>query len=359
MMDQVIVVPTGPQSAGFWIEAGTALAMFLLVTIVLMARFYRLQINTLAAEQQATAQLTEANVRLEEYNCTLEQKVAQRTHELLEANAQLQAYTQELELRNSELDAFAHTVAHDLKNPISALVGFSGLLESRLTRMPEDQVLTNLQRIKQSSHKMANIIDELLLLSSVRKLEDVKTRPLDMADIVEEAHNRLADLRARLQADIHIPSEWPIAIGYAPWVEEVWVNYLSNAMKYGGNPQTGILPHIELGYAILDCRLPIVDLEPTLLAGMPQSEMENLKSKIEDPQTKIAFWVRDNGQGISPEDQARLFAQFERLDQTRVEGHGLGLSIVRRIVEKLRGEVGVISTVGEGSAFWFTLPSAE
>jgi signal transduction histidine kinase len=359
MMDQMIVVPTGPQSAGFWVEAGTALAMFLLVTIVLLARFYRLQINTLIAERQATAQLAEANAQLEEYNRTLEQKVEQRTHELSEANAQLQAYTQELELRNAELDAFAHTVAHDLKNPISALVGFSGLLESRLTRMSEEQVLTNLQRIKQSSYKMANIIDELLLLSSVRKLDDVKTRPLDMADIVEEAHNRLTDLRARLRADIHIPSEWPPAIGYAPWVEEVWVNYLSNAMKYGGDPQTGVPPHIELGYTILDCQLPIADLEPALPAGMPQPEMENLKSKIENPQSKIAFWVRDNGPGISPEDQARLFAQFERLDQTRVEGHGLGLSIVRRIVEKLHGEVGVTSTVGEGSAFWFTLPSAE
>lgn len=346
-LQQWVLVPGGLQDAAFWIEAGTALAMFLVVVVVLLARFYRLQINTLAAERQATAQLAAANAQLEDYSRTLEQKVAQRTRELSEANTQLQTYTQELELRNAELDAFAHTVAHDLKNPLAALVGFSSLLESRLTRMPEEQVRANLQRIRQNSYKMTNIIDELLLLSSVRKLDDVKTRPLDMAEIVEEAHNRLADLRARLRADVHLPAEWPAAIGYAPWVEEIWVNYLSNAMKYGGDPDAGIPPRIELGFSTFDDEAPGTGAIPAP------------KSKVENPQAKIAFWVRDNGPGIAPEDQAKLFAPFERLDQTRVEGHGLGLSIVRRIVEKLHGDVGVASAAGEGSAFWFTLPAAE
>ncbi len=70
----------------------------------------------------------------------------------------------------------------------------------------------------------------------------------------------------------------------------------------------------------------------------------------------MRFWVRDNGDGLTPEDQARLFAPFTRLDQVRVKGHGLGLSIVRRIVEKLGGQVGVESQVGQGSTFSFTLP---
>jgi hypothetical protein len=127
------------------------------------------------------------------------------------------------------------------------------------------------------------------------------------------------------------------------------------------NIRAGIISTVFslLIYAVCTYLVHLGKLESILPAGIPQSEMENLKSKIENPQSKIAFWVRDNGPGISPEDQARLFAQFERLDQTRVEGHGLGLSIVRRIVEKLHGEVGVTSTIGEGSAFWFTLPSAE
>ena len=71
---------------------------------------------------------------------------------------------------------------------------------------------------------------------------------------------------------------------------------------------------------------------------------------------QVCFWVRDNGQGLRSEYQARLFTPFTRLDQIRAEGHGLGLSIVRRIVEKLGGQVGVKSEVGSGSTFWFTLP---
>jgi two-component system, sensor histidine kinase and response regulator len=104
-------------------------------------------------------------------------------------------------------------------------------------------------------------------------------------------------------------------------VAEVWANYLSNAIKYGGDP-----PRAELG------------------ADLPADG-------------RVRFWVRDNGPGLSPEDQARLFAPFERLHQVRAQGHGLGLSIVRRIVEKLGGEVGVESAVGQGSTFWFTLPA--
>jgi signal transduction histidine kinase len=73
----------------------------------------------------------------------------------------------------------------------------------------------------------------------------------------------------------------------------------------------------------------------------------------------VRFWVRDNGPGLSPEAQARLFTPFTRLDQARLQGYGLGLSIVRRIVEKLGGQVGVESQVGAGSTFWFTLPAAS
>jgi len=98
---------------------------------------------------------------------------------------------------------------------------------------------------------------------------------------------------------------------------------MSNAIKYGGQP-----PRVELG-------------------ADWQSD------------GTVRFWVRDNGQGIAPEDQARLFTPFTRLDQVRARGHGLGLSIVRRIVEKLGGQVGVESGIDQGSLFYFTLPGAR
>jgi signal transduction histidine kinase len=233
----------------------------------------------------------------------------------------LRQYTVELETQNAELDAFAHTVAHDLKNPLTALIGFSGLLEGRFTKMSEEKLRHNLQIIGQNGRKMRNIIDELLLLASVRKVEEVETGPLDMVRITDEARGRLADPIAEQQAEIIAPDSWPVALGYGPWVEEVWVNYLSNALKYGGQP-----PRVELG-------------------------------ATEQEDGAVRFWVYDNGPGLALEEQAQLFTPFTRLHQARAKGHGLGLSIVQRIVEKLGGQVGVESTPGQGSTFFFTLPA--
>jgi len=120
-----------------------------------------------------------------------------------------------------------------------------------------------------------------------------------------------------------LPDSWPVAIGYAPWAEEVWANYMSNGLKYGGRP-----PCLELG-------------------ATPQSD------------GMVQYWVKDNGRGLSSEQQAILFTEFIRLNEVRVEGHGLGLSIVHRIVAKLGGQVGVESNDGPGCKFYFTLPAQE
>ncbi len=225
----------------------------------------------------------------------------------------------------AELDAYAHTVAHDLKNPLGSLVGFSDMLETEYTELSDEQLLLCINTIARSARKMTNIIEELLLLASVRKMEDVKTEPLDMAAVVVEALDRLADMIAGHQAEIITPEVWPAALGYGPWVEEIWVNYVSNGLKYGGQP-----PQVEMGGKLLN-----------------------------GPAGQVRFWVRDNGAGLSPDDQARLFTPFTQIHQARAEGHGLGLSIVQRIVEKLGGQVGMESEAGQGSVFFFTLPSAE
>lgn len=221
----------------------------------------------------------------------------------------------------AELDAFAHTVAHDLKNPLSLIVGFSDFLVAASERMTDEDRANNLRKVQKAGNKAANIIDELLLLSSVRK-ESVTLTPLNMADIIFAAQDRLTYMIDEYQADISIATPMPTALGYAPWVEEIWVNYLSNGLKYGGKP-----PKLELG-------------GETLANG------------------RSRFWIKDNGPGIDPENQARLFAEFMRIGQMRVQGHGLGLSIVQRISQKLNGDVGLTSTFGEGSKFYFILPSA-
>ena len=220
-----------------------------------------------------------------------------------------------------DLDAFAHTVAHDLKNPLGLILGYAEMLLSEdLDRLPRAKLLDNLGMIAHGATKMNGIIQALLLMAGVRKAETVVIRSLDMGRIVDETLLRMEYLITDFGADITLPEIWPAALGYAPWVEEVWANYLSNALKYGGQP-----PRITLG--------------ATLQAD-----------------GVVCFWVRDNGRGLTLDEQHRIFTPFTRLRGNEIEGHGLGLSIVRRIVEKLGGQIGVESEVGQGSTFSFTLP---
>ncbi len=232
----------------------------------------------------------------------------------------LRQQTLELQARNEDLDAFAHTAAHDLKNPLALIVSLAYSLDENYANLSGEELNELVQIVKNTAFKMSNIIDELLLLAEVRKV-DVELEPLDMAVAVAAARERLTQLIEEYQGTIVLPSAWPSALGYRPWVEEVWANYMSNAMKYGG-----LSPHVELG-------------------ATPQ------------PDGMVRFWVRDSGPGLTPEDLARLFNPFTRLSRIRASGHGLGLSIVRRIVEKLGGQVGAESQAGQGSLFFFTLPA--
>ncbi len=245
------------------------------------------------------------HLALRNLQCELEQEIAARDRLI------------------AELDAFAHTVAHDLKNPLAVLLSYASMLEMRFDELPEEKTRKYLGSLSRGARKMANIVDELLLLAGVRKMDEVKLKPLDMGRVVAEARLRLEDMIAEYEGEIVVTVEaWPAALGYAPWIEEIWVNYLSNALKYGGEP-----PKVELG-----------------------------ASQQADGQ--VMFWVRDNGAGLDAEAQAQLFVPFERLGQVRTEGHGLGLSIVQRIAEKLGGTAGVESVVEEGSSFYFKLPAA-
>ena len=170
---------------------------------------------------------------------------------------------------------------------------------------------------------MDSIIDELLLFARIRQTA-VQPLPVNMRITVQNALDRLEGMRAERDAQIVVPSHWPVALCHGPWIEEVWANYISNALTYGGNP-----PRVTLG-----------------------SELTATG--------QIRFWVRDNGDGVAPCRQERLFDGASSRDQAVTKGYGLGLSIVKRIVSKLGGEVAVESSgePGAGSTFSFTLPAA-
>lgn len=228
----------------------------------------------------------------------------------------------ELEVRNIALDEFAHTMAHQVQGLLSQMVGYASYLEMQYGRAVDEEFATVVSRIVQSGHKMNNVISELLLLASIRG-GDVILEPLNMQRVVAEAVKRLRYQIEQSQVEIRLPDSWPVALGYGPWIEEAWVNYMSNGIKYGGDR-----PCLELGSNLL-------------------------------PNGMVRFWVKDNGMGIPEIDQKLLFKPHTRLGPKQVRGEGLGLSIVRRVVAKCGGKVGVESHVGYGSLFWFSLPLAD
>ena len=238
-------------------------------------------------------------------------------------NKQLKEEITEKEKLIGDLDAFAHTVAHDLKNMIGAIITCTDIMYTEIDKKNEEGMREINELILLSANKTLHVTKELLTLASVRQ-QDVQSTEVNMGHIVKESISRIKDMIETSNAKIIVPESWPTALAYHPWIEEVWVNYLSNAIKYGGIP-----PVIEMGAD----ELPL--------------------------QQMVRFWIKDNGKGLNKNEQDQLFLKFSRLDPTRAEGHGLGLSIVKRIVEKLGGEVGVLSNAiaGEGSVFYFTLPS--
>ena len=209
-------------------------------------------------------------------------------------------------------------MAHDLKTPLNTIIGLAELIKDDAT----EPVLPDLQQIIQTAYRMNTIINALLLLARIRDVA-VIVMPTAMDEVVAHSLKRLKQMIAEYQAEVITPDNWPMISGYGPWIEEIWVNYVSNAMKYGGHP-----PRIELGFDVFD-------------------------------DSHYQFWVQDNGDGLSEEQQAHLFKEFSQLHPHQLNGHGLGLSIVRRIINKLGGEAGVASSVGEGSRFYFTLERVD
>jgi len=252
-----------------------------------------------------------------------EELLARIQHHLQLHRLQQELYskTQDLALKNAELEAYAHTIAHSLKTPLAAAARFLEILHKFKNENLSDEQRHLLQQAQAALATSASAVEALLLLSTVSH-ERVELHPLDMAALVGQALSQLGGLQASTRAAVQLPKSWPAALGYAPWVGEVWVNLLSNALKYGGSP-----PRLELG-----------------------ATAEG---------TQVRFWVRDNGQPLSEEQRRSVFIPFTRLHQERAEGHGLGLATVQRIVSRLGGRIAVQPAAREGNEFSFTLPSAD
>jgi signal transduction histidine kinase len=233
---------------------------------------------------------------------------------------ELRRIQNELRLRVEELDAYGHTIAHDLKAPLSSIMLAGDLLALKFSDdlQPDGQKFVRM--VGESARHMQRMIDQLLWLARVRHVDNVKVIPL--RPVAEAALSRFRPTIEERGITVCLPSDLPDVVGHEQWIEEIFANLVSNAIKYMG--ETNPDPRIEI------------------------------RARVED--TRVRCEVRDTGVGIKPEDQARLFEMFTRLHTVRAEGLGLGLSIVRRMIAQLGGQVGVESVYGQGSTFWFTLP---
>lgn len=242
-------------------------------------------------------------------------------HMISEQHDRLAELNLELNARNNDLDAFARAVAHDLKGPLTTIIGTADLLAGDRRFATDGETVEFIRSIIQSGERAVETIDGLLLLHGV-KHEMPELAPVDTAATVDSALETVTGTIAERQAVVRRSGVFPPVRAYGPWLTQVWINLIGNAIKYGGSP-------------------PTVDLAA-------QSTSDGM----------VRFVVKDNGAGVDPADQERIFREFERSASSDAEGHGLGLAIVDRVVSRLNGETGIENAEDGGSIFWFTIPAA-
>jgi signal transduction histidine kinase len=228
----------------------------------------------------------------------------------------------ELEAKNAEMERFVYTVSHDLKSPIVTIVGFLGYLEEDVNTGNVDAIRKDIDRVYQAAFKMQDLLKDLLELSRVGRMMN-ESEPVPFARLVDDA---LELTHGRLQAhrvDIKIAADLPVVFGDRQRLLELVQNLIDNAAKYMGEQPN---PLIEIGVMGYENDMPVL-------------------------------FIHDNGIGIRSEFHERIFGLFNKLDPG-TEGTGVGLALVKRIVEVHGGRVWVESEAGKGSAFYFTLPQS-
>jgi PAS domain S-box-containing protein len=230
----------------------------------------------------------------------------------------------ELGAKNAELEQFTYTVSHDLKAPIITIKGFLGFLSADALSGNSKRLEVDIRRISEATDKMHNLLDNLLELSRIGRMMN-NPEPVAIGELAAEAEEML---QGRLQnRTIQIIVKEPLlkVYGDRQRLMEVIQNLLDNAAKFMGAQSD---PKIELGQT----------------------------DKSEDG--FVTLYVRDNGMGIAPQFHERIFGLFNRL-HPGLEGTGIGLALVKRIVEFHGGKIWLESELGQGATFFFTLPQAK
>lgn len=294
--------------------------------------------------------LLQARQSLSEHASNLELKVAERTARLHESIAQLESFT--------------YTVAHDLRAPIRALKGYSGvLLEDYAALLPVDAAGL-LRRIERAGDRLDALTRDLLEFSRIARIE-VHLEPIDVGEMMAEV---LAATPA-LQNDV-VTVRPPLGRVWAQrtFLQQCLANLFDNAVKFtppGVKPRIVVRAELQAGPAAESTAAPPLPMHPATSAkavartGMRSATPGEHDSPAADGR-RVRIWIEDNGMGIAAEAQHKIFGIFERGSGVEhIEGTGIGLAIVARAVQQMGGTCGVDSAVGEGSRFWLELPAAD
>ena len=239
----------------------------------------------------------------------LEKRVVERTRELSEVNA--------------ELEGYVHSVSHDLRAPLRAVRGFGNLLIEEVGNRLQPTEREYLQRMVSASQRMDALMRDLLAYSRLAR-EDVAVRALDTRLVLREAQDMIQGELDERKAALEIVEPLLPVVGHHSTLVQAAANLLSNAAKFVA---PGVTPRVRV--------------------------------RTERSGRLVRVWVEDNGIGIAPADQERIFRVFERLNgMGAYPGTGIGLAIVRRAMDRMGGAAGVVSQPGEGSRFWIDLPGA-
>jgi signal transduction histidine kinase len=257
--------------------------------------------------EQRMAQEVATQLAIAVRQARLQEKVRERSEELERRVAE----------RTQELESFTYSVSHDLRTPLRAVDGFARLLMERSSEHLDAEGRRLLNVIYENTQKMGRLIDDLLALSRLSR-QEMRRRDIDMEALVREALDEVTPPGEDPPVEIH---ELPSATGDRGMLRRVWVNLLSNALKF-----------------TRDVKAPHVQVEATSEDGA------------------VVYAVHDNGAGFDDRYTDKLFGVFQRLhDDQDFEGTGVGLAIVERVIRRHGGRVWAQSSLGDGASFFFRL----
>jgi signal transduction histidine kinase len=248
-------------------------------------------------------------------------------NDLAQMNNDLSVSNEKFAQANDELKNFVYIASHDLREPLRKISVFGSMLQTSLAGKLNDEDGQNLYFMIDGAKRMTKMIEGLLTYSRV----NTQSRPfqnVDLNDVIDNIRQfELSVVIGEKKVEFEIPKSLPAVEGDPVQLTELMQNLIANGIKY--QPKENASPKITITY-----------------------------KPAADNMTRIE--ITDNGIGIKPEYHSQIFAMFKRLhSRTEYEGTGIGLSVCKKIIERHNGQIGVESQFGQGSTFWFTLPSAK